>query len=177
MTALYTTMQRIAEHGGCADQLERLRDVLRSIYPGIRAREHVTYAEIADLLGLDDALWLVRVEHRYWRSWRRLAIAFAGHVAPLAKDERIARAMATAQMFAYGYVSMTELRAARIMAHEVASDGHVEPRASVGAAVLAGLSASPRVAAEHARRAARYLRREDDERCWQRQAFLGIVGA
>jgi hypothetical protein len=174
---LYTSMERIAEHGACTEQLERLRYALRAIYPSIRSRERVSYVEIAELIGLDDALWLTRVEHRYWRSWRRLAVMYAARVAPLADDARLKRAMATAEMFGCSDVSLAELREARIMAHEVASDGSVEPRASVGAAVLAGLSASPRVAAEHARRAARYLRREDEERCWQRKAFLGIVGA
>jgi hypothetical protein len=177
MTALYTTLRNIADHGTCSDQLHRLRNELRALYgERLKSRERVAYSEIEELIGLEDALWLTRVEPKFWRSWRKLAVAFASHVFDLTTDARLNTPAIIADRFAQDDVRHSQIVQARLHAEAIALDTTAEPHASVAWALVAALEGSPRLASWAALKAAGFAGRADKERRWQREIFRAIVG-
>jgi hypothetical protein len=175
---LCTTLRRISEHGGCAEQLKRLRAAIKCIYGGksVTSSERIAYSEIETLIGLEDALWLTRVESRFWPSWRKLAVRFATHVAPLSDDSALNVPVIIAERFAEDRAHYSQVVQARLIAESIALGTQSEPHASVAWAVFAALEGSPRAASWAALKAAGFAGRADEERRWQRETFRSIVG-
>lgn len=116
----------------------------------------ITYAQILDVAGLDDALRACKAEPQYFHLWRLYAIWCARRVLHLTGDPRSAVALDVAERYVNGRASMDDLRAvadtARLAAEEAAAtDASGEwPAAPATAAVWSAVRGDPRDAADGA---------------------------
>ena len=80
------------------------------------------YARIAEINGLDDALWCCRVEPQHAKVWRLYAVWCARQVQHLMTDPRSIAALDVAERHATGEATDDELMAARDAARDAAWD-------------------------------------------------------
>jgi len=110
--------------------------------------EPITYAEIIDAAGLEDALWCCRAEPQHAHIWRRYAVWCAGQVQHLMTDDRSIAALEVAERHANGLATDDELAAASAAARDAAGDAAGDAtRAATRAATWAAAWAAARDAA------------------------------
>jgi hypothetical protein len=148
MFPLTTTTARIDACNPCPARRQRAADLLNITEP---SDEPITYAQLLDVLGLDDALWCCRAEPDLLPIWRRYAVWCARQVAHLMTDQRSLDALDVAERYASGAATDEELAAAWAAARVAASAAAL---AAVSAVVSAAASAAARAAALEAQVAA-----------------------
>lgn len=118
--------------------------------------EPISFAQIVEAVGLDDALWCCRVEPQHSRDWRRFAVWCARSVEHLMTDARSVAALDVAERYASGEATGEELAAAEVAAWDAADAARAAARAAAWAAAraAAGDTACWAVAGAAARAAA-----------------------
>ena len=144
---LTTTLNRIREHRPCAEGWTKLLAGLGKTAPD---DEPLSYATIASINGIDDAVWCCQVEPRYEKHWRLFAVWCARQVEPFMEDQRSRDALDVVERHARGKATDAELDAARDAAGDAAGDASW----AAGDAAWAAAGAAARVAAHAARAAA-----------------------
>jgi hypothetical protein len=94
-----TTLNKIREHGPCADGWEKL---LRTLGKTKADDEPVSIIQILDSNGLEDALWCLRAVEGHEREIRLYAVWCARQVQHLMTDQRSLDALDVAERFANG---------------------------------------------------------------------------
>jgi hypothetical protein len=145
MYPLTTTTARIDACDPCPPRRDRAAQLLGISEP---SDEPITYAQLLDTLGLDDALWCCRAEPGLAPTWRRYAVWCARQVQHLMTDQRSLAALDVAERHANGQATHEELAAARAVAEAAALD------AAEGAARDAARAAAWAAALDAARAAA-----------------------
>ena len=85
MYPLSTTTARINACNPCQARRQRAAKLLNITEP---SDEPITYAQLLDVLGLDDALWCCRAEPDLAPIWRRYVVWCARQVQHLMTDQR-----------------------------------------------------------------------------------------
>ncbi len=106
---LTTTLNRIREHGPCAEGWGKL---LRHLGKTKADDEPVAFSTILESNGIEDAIWCCRVEPQHSREWRLFAVECAGQVQHLMADPRSIAALDVARKYALGEASDADLSAA-----------------------------------------------------------------
>ena len=119
MYPLTTTTARIDAYKPCQARRQRAAKLLNITEP---SDEPIAYAQLLDVLGLDDALWCCRAEPDLAPIWRRYAVWCARQVQHLMTDQRSLDALDVAERHANGAATDEELAAARDAARAATSD-------------------------------------------------------
>jgi len=143
-----TTLNRIREHGPCADGWRKL---LAHLGKSSADDEPLDLLTILDSNGLDDALWCLRTMPEHNRHWRLYAVWCARQVQHLMTDPRSIAALRAKELWIDGRLTDEELAAARDAARAAARDA---ARDAAGTAAWAAAWAAARAAAWDAARAA-----------------------
>lgn len=114
---LTTTLNRIWAQNLCDAGKERGLTAAGKTAPD---DEPITFAAIANAVGLADALWCCRAEPQYSREWRLYAVWCARQVQHLLTDARSLAALDVAERYANGIATNQELAAARDAAGDAA---------------------------------------------------------
>ena len=114
-----TTLNRIREHGPCSEGWFKL---LAGLGKTTADDEPLPYSRIAEINGIDDALWACRAEPQHSKEWRLFAVWCARQVEHLMTDERSLAALNVAERYANGEASDKELAAAWAAARDAARD-------------------------------------------------------
>ena len=114
---LTTTLNRIREHRPCAEGWAPLLAGLGKTAPD---DEPLSYATIARINGVDDAIWCCQAEPKYERHWRLFAVWCARQVEHLMTDQRSRDALDVAERHARGKATDAELVAAKVAARVAA---------------------------------------------------------
>ena len=115
---IYTTLNRIREHGPCSDGWAKL---LRHLGKTQADDEPLALGTILKSNGLDDALWCLRAVDERQREMRLYAVWCARQVQHLITDPRSLAALDVAERHANGDATDEELGAARAAARDAAS--------------------------------------------------------
>ena len=107
---IYTTLNKIREHGPCSDGWAKL---LRHLGKTQADDEPLALATILDSNGLDEALWCLRAVDGHEREMRLYAVWCARQVRHLMRDPRSLAALAVTERHANGEATDEELAAAR----------------------------------------------------------------
>ena len=113
---LTTTLNRIWAANPCK---EGKKKALRAAGKTAPDDEPITYAQIVEAVGSDEALWCCRAEPQHSRLWRLFAVWCARRVQPADADPRSITALDVAERHANGEASDGEL--ARAAASHAAS--------------------------------------------------------
>jgi hypothetical protein len=188
---LTTTLNRIAEQEPCSVGFDRL---LRGLNKTTPDDAPLPYARIVEVVGIEEAIWCMRAEPQYARTWRRFAVWCARQSQHLLVDPRSMATIDMAERHARGQATDAELSAAWLEASYPAWEA---ARVSIGAdkaAVAAASAAARDVAMPDAWDAAWFTADESKQalgwkaetprrgvvwiavRNAQRDAFLRIVG-
>ena len=116
---IYTTLNKIREHGPCSDGWTKL---LRHLGKTQADDEPVSLLTILDSNGLDDALWCLRAVDGHEREMRLYAVWCARQVQHLMTDPRSVAALDVAERHANGEATDEELAAAWDAAWDAARD-------------------------------------------------------
>ena len=116
---IYTTLNKIREHGPCEDGWVKLLSFLGKTKAD---DEPLPLLTILESNGLDDTLWCLRSVPEHDRKWRLFAVWCARKVQHLMKDPRSINAIDVAERFANGLAHRDELNAARDAAWDAAMD-------------------------------------------------------
>ena len=108
-----TTLNRIREHGPCEPGWRKLLTGLGKTHAD---DEPLSFARIVEINGLDDALWCCRAEPQYAKEWRLFAVWCARQVEHLNPDPRVKAAIDTAERYAHGDATDSELTLTRAAA-------------------------------------------------------------
>ncbi len=127
----HTTLNKIREHGPCADGWQKL---LTHLGKTKADDEPLAFTTILDSNGLDDALWCMRSAPEYDKDWRLFAVWCARQVQHLMTDQRSLSALDVAERHAHGSATDDELAAAGAAAWDAAWDA---ARAAAGDAAWA----------------------------------------
>ena len=114
-----TTLYRIRAHGPCEPGWKKLLSGLGKTQAD---DEPLPFARIVEINGIDDALWCCRVEPQYAKEWRLFAVWCARQVEHLNPDPRVKAAIDTAERYAHGDATDSELSAAQVGAWLAARD-------------------------------------------------------
>ena len=108
---LTTTLNKIREHGPCADGWKKLLKHLGKIKAN---DEPLPFSVILESNRIDDALWCCRTAPEYDKEWRLFAVWCARQVQHLMTDKRRRSidALDVAERYANGQATDTELTAA-----------------------------------------------------------------
>ena len=109
MYSLTTTTARIDACNPCYLRWQRAAKLLNITEP---SDEPITYAQLLNVLGLDDALWCCRAEPDLAPIWRRYAVWCARQVQHLMTDQRSLDTLDVAERHARGAATDEELAAA-----------------------------------------------------------------
>ena len=148
MYPLITTTARIDACNPCLDGRQRAAKLLNITEP---SDEPITYAQLLDVLGLDDAQWACRAEPDLAPIWRRYAVWCAKQARHLMTDQRSLDALDVAERYANGAATAEELAAARDAARDATWDA---ASAAAWAAAWAAASAAASAAWDAASAAA-----------------------
>ena len=148
---LTTTLNRIREHRPCTDGWTKLLAGLGKTAPD---DEPLSYAAIARINGLDDALWCCQAEPKYERHWRLFAVWCARQVEHLMTDQRSRNALDVAERHAHGEATDAELDAAFDAARDAARAAEDAACPAAWAAAWAAVWAAAWAAARDAARIA-----------------------
>ena len=116
---IHTTLNKIREHGPCADGWAKL---LRHLGKTQADDEPLALATILDSNGVDDALWCLRSVDGHDREMRLFAIWCARQVRHLMTDPRSVAALDVAERHANGQATDDDLAAAMVAAWAAAGD-------------------------------------------------------
>ena len=116
---LTTTLNRIRTHHPCVEGWEKL---LKGLGKTAADDEPLAFSKIAEINGIDDALWCCRAEPQEWKTWRLFAVWCGRQVQHLMKDARSVAALDVAERHANGTATDEELNAARDAARDAAWD-------------------------------------------------------
>lgn len=116
---LTTTLNRIRAHHPCVEGWEKL---LKGLGKTAADDEPLAFSKIAEINGLDDALWCCRAEPQEWKTWRLFAVWCGRQVQHLMKDARSIAALEVAERHANGNATDEEWDAARAAAWDAARD-------------------------------------------------------
>lgn len=105
----YTTLNKIREHGPCADGWQKL---LTHLGKTKADDEPLAFTTILDSNGLDDALWCMRSAPEYDKDWRLYAVWCARQVQHLMTDQCSLDALDVAERYVHGQETDVELVAA-----------------------------------------------------------------
>ena len=105
----HTTLNKIREHGPCADGWQKL---LTHLGKTKADDEPLAFTTILDSNGLDDTLWCMRSAPEYDKDWRLFAVWCARQVQHLMTDQRSLSALDVAERHAHGSATDDELAAA-----------------------------------------------------------------
>lgn len=94
-----TTLNRIWACNPCAEGKKRALKAAGKYAPD---DEPITYQQIVEAVGFDDALWCCYAEPQHHREWRLFAVWCARQVQPLMTDPRCVQALDAAERHAYG---------------------------------------------------------------------------
>ena len=114
-----TTLNRIRANHPCEAGWKKL---LAGLGKTSADDEPLPYARIAEINGLDDALWCCRVEPQHAKVWRLYAVWCARQVQHLMTDPRSIAALDVAERHATGEATDDELMAAWDAAWAAARD-------------------------------------------------------
>ena len=114
-----TTLNRIRANHPCEAGWKKL---LAGLGKTSADDEPLPYARIAEINGLDDALWCCRVEPQHAKVWRLYAVWCARQVQHLMTDPRSIAALDVAERYATGEATDDELMAAGDAAWDAAGD-------------------------------------------------------
>ena len=114
-----TTLNRIWACNPCDEGRWR---ALRAAGKNAPDDEQITYQQIVEAVGLDDALWCCQAEPQYDREWRLFAVWCARQVQHLMSDQRSIDALDVAERYAHGEATDEQLDAARAAARDAAWD-------------------------------------------------------
>ncbi len=114
---IYTSLNKIKSHQPCKEGWKKLLSTLGKTEAD---DEPLSFIQILDSNGLDDALWCARSAPEYAKEWRLYAAWCARQVLHLNSDPRVLKAIEAAEAFALGRISMEELGAARDAAKDAA---------------------------------------------------------
>ena len=132
---LTTTLNRIWACNPCDEGKER---ALKAAGKDAPDDEPITYQQIIEAVGLEDALWCCQAEPRYNREWRLFAVWCARRVQHLMIDERSINALDVAERHAHGKATDEELAAVWAVAEAAgAAGGAAWAMAAAGAAARA----------------------------------------
>ena len=106
---IYTTLNKIREHGPCADGWAKL---LRHLGKTQADDEPLALATILHSNGLEDAIWCLRAVDGHEKEMRLYAVWCARQVQHLMKDPRLLAALDVAERHAHGQATDAELAAA-----------------------------------------------------------------
>ena len=109
MYPLTTTTARIDACNPCSARRQRAAELLNITEP---SDEPITYAQLLDVLGLDDALWCCRAEPDLAPIWRRYAVWCVRQVRHLMTDQRSMDLLDVAERHASGAATDEEFDAA-----------------------------------------------------------------
>ena len=154
---IYTTLNRIREHGPCTNGWRTLLSHLGKNQPD---DEPLALATILQSNGLDDALWCLRAVEGHEKEMRLYAVWCARQVQHLMKDPRSLAALDVAERHAHGQAADEELSEASIAARDAALTATEDAAwyaawAARDAATIAAYHAASSVAWYAARDAAR----------------------
>jgi hypothetical protein len=168
---LTTTLNRIWACNPCAEGKKR---ALKAAGKDAPDDEPITFAQIAEAVGLNDALWCCQAEPQHSKEWRLFAIWCARQVQHLITDDRSIAALDVAERHANGEASDEELAAARAAAEDAARAAEWAAWAAWAAAWDAALAAAGGAARAAALAAARDAAGGG---AWaaQHQAFIQLV--
>ena len=139
MYPLTTTTARIDACGPCSKSRNRAAQLLGITEP---SEEPISYAQLLDALGLEDALWCCRVEPDLAPIWQRYAVWCARQVQHLMTDERSLAAVDAAERHANNNATDTELAAAWAAADAATAAATRDTRAAADAAWAAATAAA-----------------------------------
>ena len=111
--AITTTLNRIRAHSPC---LEGWKKLLSGLGKPSADDEPLAYSKIAEINGIDDALWCCRAEPQHWKIWHLYAVWCGRQVQHLMTDPRSVAALDVAERHANGLATDEELAAARAAA-------------------------------------------------------------
>jgi hypothetical protein len=111
--AITTTLNRIRAHSPC---LEGWKELLSGLGKTSADDEPLAYSKIAEINGIDDALWCCRAEPQHWKIWHLYAVWCGRQVQHLMTDPRSVAALDVAERHANGLATDEELAAARAAA-------------------------------------------------------------
>ena len=180
---LTTTLNRIRAQGPCREGWEKL---LKGLGKTAADDEPLAFSKIAEINGLDDALWCCRAEPQEWRTWRLFAVWCGRQVQHLMTDPRSTAALDVAERHANGNATDEELAAAWDAARDAAWDAAWDAArdaawAAAWAAARAAAWAAARAAAWDAAWAAARAAAWDAARAaaWdaQKSKFIEMVDA
>lgn len=114
---LTTTLNRIRAHGPCREGWEKL---LKGLSKTAGDDEPLAFSRIAEINGIDDALWCCRAEPQEAKTWRLFAVWCARQVQHLMADPRSTAALDVAERYVNGNATDGELAAARAAAWDAA---------------------------------------------------------
>ena len=126
-----TTLNRIRANHPCEAGWKKL---LAGLGKTSADDEPLPYARIAEINGLDDALWCCRVEPQHAKVWRLYAVWCARQVQHLMTDPRSIAALDVAERHATGEATDDELMAAWVAAWAAIRDAAVRDAAWAAAA-------------------------------------------
>ena len=173
---LTTTLNRIWAANPCKEGKEKALKAAGKTAPD---DELITYAQIVEAVGSDDALWCCRAEPQHSRLWRLFAVWCARRVQPADADPRSITALDVAERHANGEASDGELAVARADAWDAAARAAADAAdAALDAALDAAAAAAAAAwdAAAWATAAADAAWAADaQQRAAQRAAFLQLV--
>ena len=106
---LTTTLNRIRAHSPCCEGWEKL---LKGLGKTAADDEPLAFSKIAEINGIDDALWCCRAEPQEWRTWRLFAVWCGRQVQHLMTDPRSTTALDVAERHANSNATDEELDAA-----------------------------------------------------------------
>lgn len=106
---LTTTLNRIWACNPCDKGKER---ALRAACKDAPDDEPITYQQIIEAVGLEDAMWCCRAEPQYSREWRLFAVWCARQVQHLMANEHSINALDVAERHAHGEATDEDLAAA-----------------------------------------------------------------
>lgn len=175
MYPLTTTTERIDACGPCPERRDRAAQLLGITEP---SKEPISYVELLDKLGLEDALWCCRAEPNLDAIWRRYAVWSARQVQHLMTDQRSLEALDVAERHAKGDATDAELAAAGDAAWAAARDAALAAawavvwaaEAAAGAAGAAAGDTARAAAGAAAKAAARAVARAAEDAARQQQA-------
>jgi len=110
MYLLTTTTERIDACNPCDERRNRAAQLLGITKP---SEKPISYVELIDTLGLEDALWCCRAEPGLTQIWRRYAVWCAQQVQHVRTDQRSLKTLDLAERHAIVDAIYAELAAAR----------------------------------------------------------------
>ena len=128
---LTTTLNRIWAANPCKEGKKKALQAAGKTAPD---DEPITYAQIVEAVGSDEALWCCRAEPQHSRLWRLFAVWCARRVQPADADPRSITALDVAERHANGEASDGELAVARVAAWAAADAAAADAAAAAWAA-------------------------------------------